>query len=330
MRVLKSLAWVAFALAVTAAAIHLSARYELFDRFTTLFLSLQAWLPLTFHLDQFLVVLVVISALLACLTILGCMATITGVVFLRDRRVVKAVATRSEFNRVKEHHQRCYEQLLAISEGFAKQLDKRMLVQRIMETASQMTSVSQANSVVSLWQLQFETDTIRFEQGLYCDETLFARTEFQLTEQPFAHVMSAKAPRMFTLQEGEASFIKRGRLAGLNATSQVILQPLIIEQTVLGVLVLLCHPDALKRLEEQRAFYQAVWGELTLALAIGMQGAMAILDRLTGTHNREYFMKRLVQELERAKAGRLRWARRSTEPRSPSASFGIPQHASCS
>jgi hypothetical protein len=52
--------------------------------------------------------------------------------------------------------------------------------------------------------------------------------------------------------------------------------------------------------EEKKPFYELVWSQLTLALAIAVQGEVAILDRLTGVHNREYFMKRLVQEVERS------------------------------
>jgi len=86
----------------------------------------------------------------------------------------------------------------------------------------------------------------------------------------------------------------------MGAATALMLIPLVIEHAVLGVLVLFCHPDVLKSYEERKAFYNAIWGELTLALAIAIQGELAIVDRLTGVHHREYFMKRLVQEIERA------------------------------
>ena len=76
--------------------------------------------------------------------------------------------------------------------------------------------------------------------------------------------------------------------------------PVIIEDSVLGILIMFCHPDVLKSYEEQRPFYNAMWGALGLALSIAVQGELAILDRLTGVHNREYFMKRLIQEIERS------------------------------
>ena len=304
MNFLKGLLWFLFAIAVIAVAMYVTGNYELADRLTGFFLIVQPFLPLTLNFDQFLVVVTVASLLVSALAISGSAGL---VVFLASRlsvaqqkQIGQAAAARRELDHVTTQHQRQYEQLRLLSQTLTKRLDKRMLVQAIVEAASHLASVSKANGVVSLWLLRFETDTLRFEMGLYCDETLFAQTEFQPTEQPFARVISTQKSWIMSEWDPSLKFVKPESLAHLGAATAMIAVPLIIENAVLGTLVLFCHPDVIKGYEAQRPYYEAMWGELTLALAVAIQGELTILDRLTGTHNREYFMKRLVQEMERA------------------------------
>ncbi len=98
---------------------------------------------------------------------------------------------------------------------------------------------------------------------------------------------------------GRALF-KPDKAVQLGAATALMIVPMVIEGSVLGFLAIACHPDVVKSYEQQRLYYESFWGELMLALAIAIQGEVAILDRLTGVHNREYFMKRLIQEMERA------------------------------
>ena len=304
MRFLKGLFWLLVAVALVTVAVYLTGSYELSDRMTALFLAVQPWLPLTLTFEQFLVVLAVTSVLLVLLIVGGYTIAVMWFSIRHQRRLAEVVAARRETDRIKEQHHRQYEQLLSLGHALSKQLDRRVLIQNIIEAASRMSSVAQANSVVSLWMLHFETDTFRFERGFYCDETLFTKTEFQPNEPPFSRVVSTQQPWLSSPtskpDEEEAAVVKREKRSQLGAATSMMLIPLVIENSVLGALMLLCHPDVVKGYEEQRAFHHAVWAELTLALAIAIQGEVAILDRLTGVHNREYFMKRLIQEIERA------------------------------
>ena len=181
-----------------------------------------------------------------------------------------------------------------------EQLDKRVIVKTLVQAASQVASVEQANTAVSLWLLNLETDTLRFEMGLYCDETFFTQTECQLTDLPFARAIQTRKPVTFPTWQEAGTFIKGEKAAQLRAATSMMVVPLLIENTVMGAFVLLCHPDSLTRYEAEPAFYDAFWSELTLGLTIAVQGELAILDRLTGVHHREYFMKRLIQEIDRA------------------------------
>ena len=304
MRILRGLFWLLVAVAVATIAVYLTSSYELPDRLTALFLTVQPWLPLTLNFEQFLVVLTVASVLLVLLIIGG--YALVGLWFSirHQRKLAEAVAAKRETEHIKDQHRRQYEQLLSLGQALSKQLDKRVIVQNIIEAASRISSVAQANSVVSLWLLNFETDTFRFERGFYCDESLFAKTEFQPNEPPFSRVVSTQQPWVSSAEpakpDQEIAVVKREKISQLGAANALMLVPFVIENSVLGVLMLLCHPDVVNSYAEQQAFYSAVWAELTLALAIAIQGEVAILDRLTGVHNREYFMKRLIQEIERA------------------------------
>ena len=300
MRFLKGLFWVLLAVAVVAVAVYLTGRLTLSDRLTNLYLLVQAWLPLTLDFNQFLVVLTVASVIVVFLILLGCAGLVVSLSADRQKQVDATLAAQRETDRLKEHHLRQYGHLLTIAETLAKQLDKRVLVQGIIWAASRMTSVPQASTAVSLWLVQFETDTIRFERGFYCDETMFSQTEFQPTEPPFSRLIATQQPWVAETGVEGLAFVRREKLQQLGAATGAMIVPLIIENSVLGYLLLLCHPDVLTGYEEQRAFYGALWGELSLELAIAVQGEVAILDRLTGAHNREYFMKRLIQEVERA------------------------------
>ncbi len=304
MSFLKGLLWFLFAIALIMVAMYVTGNYEWADRLTTLFLDLQPYLPISLDVDQFLVVVTVASLLISALVIGGCAALAmflsARLSLLKQQQLGQAAAAKRAMGHVTEQHQRQYDQLITLAQGLTKRLDKRVLVQGIVDAASRLAGVSQANSVVSLWLLRFETDTMMFEMGRYCDETLFVKNEFQLTEQPFARVISMQKSWIAPSVDQGLSFIKRDKATHLGGATAMLAVPLLVEQAVLGVLIVFCHPDVVKSYEGQRAYYDAVWAELSLGLAIAVQGELAILDRLTGAHNREYFMKRLVQEVERS------------------------------
>ena len=304
MRFLKGLLWVLFAIAIIAVAMYVTGNFDLAERLASLFLAIQPLFPISFNFDQFLVFATVTGLLVSVVVVSGSAALIAffgaRLSVAHQKQAGQAAAARREIEHVTSQHQRQYEQLLTLEQTLTKRLDKRVLVQGIVEAASRITSVSQANSLVSLWLLRFETDTLCFEMGLYCDETLFTQTEFQPTEQPFARVITSQKPWVGTPSAGGMAFIKPEQASKLSTASGLLVIPLIVENSVLGVLAICCHPDVLKSYEERKPYYDAMWGALALALAVAIQGELAILDRLTGTHNREYFMKRFVQEVERS------------------------------
>ena len=302
MSFLRGLLWVLCGIALIAVAMYVTGNFELAERLTGFFLTIQPWLPLALDFDQFLVVLTVVSLLVVAIVVSGATALL---VFLaarlfvaRQKQLGQAAAAKREIDHVKDHHQRQYGQLLSLSEQLlqTEKLDKRDIVKAVNEATSRATS----NSIVSCWLRHIETDTIRFEMGHYCDETWFTKTTFQSTEPPFARVISTRTPLVLSGWKDDLAFVRRDKFPQPEASSGAMFIPLLVENRIDGILLVFCHPDVLKSYEVQTPFYNALWGELALAVAIALQGEITIFDRLTGVHNREYFMNRLRQEIERA------------------------------
>lgn len=304
MSFLRGLLWFLFAIALIAVAMYVTGNYEVAERFTSVFLAVEQWLPISLNPDQFLVLLTVLSLVVAAIVISVSAAVLVvlggRLTVAHQKQLGQAAAAKREITHVKEETHRHYEQLRALGAELTKRLDKRVLVQGIIEAASRLTSVAQANSLVSCWLLNFETDTFQFEKGIYCDETMFTQATFLPTDAPFARILSTQKPLTLPVWNEGLTLVKPDKAAQLGASTAVVVVPLLVEDSVLGVLMVFCHPDVLKSFEARKPFYEALWSELGLALAIAIQGEVAILDRLTGVHNREYFMKRLIQEIERA------------------------------
>jgi len=290
--------------AVGITALALTSNTNVTDRLNDLFWAIQVELPFAFRFDQVLVALTAVSLLFALLIIVGCAAVLAVVT---SRRVVASqqtmsqlAAAKQEIDHVKEQYHHQYDQLVSVGKTLSKRLDKRVLIQGLLEAASRVTSSAIANSVASLWLLHPETDTFRFETGLYCDETLFTKAEFPPTEEPFARALSSEQPYVLPPGEQNLGFTKPEKAARLGSATGLIVVPFVIEGRVLAVLALFCHPDILKSYEEQRPFYNVIWTELMFTATLAIQGAVTILDRLTGVHTREYVMTRLIQEIDRA------------------------------
>ncbi|MBI4343648.1 MAG: GGDEF domain-containing protein [Candidatus Omnitrophica bacterium] len=304
MGVLKGLLWFLFATGVIAIAMYLTGNYELADRLTALFVAWQPYLPLKLDFDLFLVVTTVLSLLLGGVALGGCafmLAFMTSRLTVAQRQqLAQAAASQQEITHIKEQQQRQHQQLITFAQSFTKRLDKRVLVQGIVEAACRVTSSAQANSIVSLWLLQFGTDIMHFEHGLYCEQSLFTQADYPATDALFARVIQSQQPSLLPQWSDGVAVVQPEKAPTLRATSGGMLVPLVVEGAVLGVLVIFCHPDVLKSYTEQKMYFNAIWQELSLALAVAVQGELAIFDRLTGAHNREYFMKRLIQEIDRA------------------------------
>lgn len=306
MSFLKGLLWFLFGIVLIAIAMYVTGNYALADYLTSVFLAWQPYLPLELDFDQFLVAMAVLSLLIVLLAVAGSAGMLLymgGRLALAKRRQAgqQSAALRADLH-LQEQHQRDYEELLAVSTTLTKELDKATVVQRLVEAASRMTSTPQTNSAASLWLLDVETDTLRFEVGRYCDATHFTQTEYQhpAEKSPFSRVIDARTPWLLPSWEDQLEFVRKDKLAALGSATGAMMIPFFTEDRFSGALLVFCHPDVLKSYDERRAFYEAAWGELAIGLAVAVRGETAILDRLTGALNREYFMRRLIEEIDRS------------------------------
>jgi len=309
MRFLRSLLLFAIVGGLLVGAAYITIQYEIVDRLVGTFLQWQSYLPLSVDFDQFLVTLVVASVFCIVASLLCSSFILTGlgarIVIARQKYLAQTAQTKRAAANMTIDFERNYERIITLKQMLTKRLDKRVLVQAITQSASRLTNVSQANSAVSLWLLNFETDMMNYEMGFHCDESMFTSKEFPLTEHLFAKVIKSRETFCIDSKGQEIVIIKPDKLSQLGAANSLIVVPLVVEESVLGVLVIFCHPDVLKEYERNKLFYEMFWGELALGLAIAIQGELAIIDRLTGVHNRGYFIKRLIEEVERANRFRL-------------------------
>ena len=288
----------------------LTGHHALVDWLTTFFLNLLTRLPIRLSIEQFLIVAASVSVVGMAIVIAVCgilLAAMGTRVSMRRPEKPKAPADNAELNRLKEElaqvderHQGEFHQLLQLESILTERLDRRFLIQSIIEAARRVTSTRQADSAVSLWLLNFGNDTFDFETGIYCDQTMFTKSSFQLTEKPFAQAVDSKQIVCFPTVDQELNLADPAKVARLGSANSMMVIPLVIENAVLGVLLAFCHPDTLKAYEERRPFFDVTWNQLTLALAVAVQGELATADRLTGVHNRDYFLKRLHEEIDRS------------------------------
>src|SRR3989338_5264891 len=76
MSFLRGLLWFLLAILLIVVATYITGNYEVTDRLTGVFLTLQQWLPVTLNFEQFLVIFTVVSLLLVGLFVSGCVAAL--------------------------------------------------------------------------------------------------------------------------------------------------------------------------------------------------------------------------------------------------------------
>jgi diguanylate cyclase (GGDEF)-like protein len=305
MRFFRRLLGLLLVIVLGAAVLALAGNEALVDRLTTWVMTVQLDLPHRLSRDRFLILLSTVSLLAAILIFTTAAAVITRLSLRHQKKLGATAAAALEVAHIKAQHWQQYEELLSLGQLLTKRLDKQAIVQTIVEAAGRVTSLSHTPSLVSCWLLNLETETLRFQRGIACDEAFFTQAEYQPTELPFSQVIASQQVSVIPDWRQGLGILRAECHQQAGPATGALVVPLVIEDSVLGILVILCHPELLKRYEDQQPFFGAVWGELALALAIAIQGEMAILDRLTGVHNREYFMKRLVQEIERSNRYKL-------------------------
>ncbi|MBI2885461.1 MAG: GGDEF domain-containing protein, partial [Candidatus Omnitrophica bacterium] len=305
----RILFWGIMLAVVFGAASFLAVRFQALQEFLTLFLAMNPVLPTWLSFEQFLVVVSLAGVLIAVVAVAvsagGWLWMRSGLTLAQYRESAQARAIHKAMEHLRSGVQQEYDKLIRLGETLTQRLEKRALLQHLVQAASQITSLPNADSAVALWAMDLETDQMRFELGLRCDESCFTRQQFALDEPPFPKLFSSQQVMRFPTWEEGFPFVKPEKLSGLGQAKALLLVPLVIEKTVLGCLVVFCHPDILAGYQQREGFFRAAWGQCALALAIAIQGDLAIRDRLTGLVNQTYFLKRLEQEIDRSNRYRV-------------------------
>ncbi len=297
MRRTRVLALAVIMVGALTAALMTNDSYGLGDVLMGVLVNFQTRLPATITLEQLLIA-VATASLIILTVVLGAAGLLLSVA--RTRYTAARLRVQGETERLEAQQRVQLEQLMRLGVLFSERLEKRFLMQSVVEAASRLTSVAQVDSAVSLWRLNFANDVFEFEQGKYCDQTTFIKPAFQLDEAPFSKVLQTKQPVCYASLDEQPNFINAKKTARWGSATAVIAVPLLIEGAVLNVVVIFCHPDMLTRYRDAKGFYDVAWKQLTLAMGIAMQEELAIMDRQTGLYNRDYFLKRLMQEVDRA------------------------------
>ena len=233
MSFLRGLLWFLFAIVLVTVAMYLTSNFALAEYLTGFFLTLQPYLPAELSFDQFLVVTAVASLFIVFLVLTGSTAMLVWMggrlSLARQQQSGQVSASQRELTHLREERKRQFEQLLGLSQALTKKLDKRVLVQAIVEAASRMTSVSQANSAVGLWLVNFGTDVMKFEIGRYCEASVFTKDEYVMSEEPFATVIQKQDTLLIPAWAHGLPLVKPEKAAGLGATASAIAVPLVVE-----------------------------------------------------------------------------------------------------
>ncbi len=229
------------------------------------------------------------------------MALNSRLIAVRQQQINLSAAAQHALNESEDQLKKQLEQLHSMSNNFLKHAEKSEVIRAIADEVKRLTHDTSRNSAVALWLLNLEKDTLFFEKGVSCDQNIFARLECQPTEQPFARALQTFQPWFVPAQENTLTLINEDALKKSGLEQNILIVPLVAEERTLGVLFVFCSEEFVQRYQKEREFYDVVWSQISLALAVALQGEAAILDRLTGVHTRHYFMNRLSAEMDRAR-----------------------------
>ena len=292
------------AAAAIAAGWALALHYPINDWLLNLYEQLTSSVSTSFSFNTFLLAVVAACGLVVLLVTSACAwvcSWMGGVLAISKlRRSAAGTAAKAAYEHYRDQVRHEYERITTVSRQLAQRLDKQMILQNLLLSACQVTSVPRVDSAAGLWLLDFEVDQMRFARGIRCDESYFSKHEFLAAEAPVMQLLASQKVMRGQKWQDVFPFLIPEKSALFGEAQSVLVIPFIIEQTVLGFLVVFCHPDFLRVYDEQQQFLGAVWAQLTLALAAAVQEELAILDRLTGVANHAYFMKRLNQEIDRS------------------------------
>ncbi len=186
-----------------------------------------------------------------------------------------------------------------LSKNLTASLEKQTLIRNILNSAIKISQFS-AGFILTH---DYHFNRFRYETALNIDRTMFTKLEFQLDEPIIREIMRTKEINWVedVNKNGYDCFAQSDKIPGLGKIHSLVLIPLVVEEEVLGILGLYGTKKNYITLKQNQLLSSILKNQASLALGSAIQSELAIIDRLTGLSNHEYFMTRLREEIERSR-----------------------------
>ncbi len=186
-----------------------------------------------------------------------------------------------------------------LSKDLNSSLEKTGLVRSILNSAVKTSQFSAAFLLLHSYQI----NSFIYEAGLKVDRTMFKKIEYKFEEPIIKEILRDKdniwlediANPKFNF------FLRPDKIPLLEGATSFLLIPLVVGDDFLGLLGLYGPRDKFKQFQQHPILSSILKSQASLALGSAIQSELAILDRLTGLLNHEYFMMRLAEEIERSR-----------------------------
>ena len=186
-----------------------------------------------------------------------------------------------------------------LAKNLRSSLQKNSLIRVILSAALKTSKFSAGFLLLHNYQL----NRMVYEAGAKIDRTMFKKAEYAFDEPPIKKIVRDKEI-VWLADIGKKEFnyfLRPEKIPVLEKNHSLILIPLVVEQELLGILGLYGRRGEFIRLKLNPSLSSILKDQVSLALGSAIQSELAILDRLTGLLNHEYFMKRLNEEIERSR-----------------------------
>lgn len=188
-----------------------------------------------------------------------------------------------------------------IGESLSSVLSKDKLLRIILEIFIETARTEKESSLGFLLLYHYENDEFVYETGYGIDKTMFTRLNFKSAEEIIAQMIKTEQPLAIDDIRDKIPFFKPEKFNVLGNNISFFAIPLFVEENVMGIVNLFCPLSIYNILKNNPLFLSVVTKEASIALGSAVQFELAILDRLTRLYNREYFQRRIKEEIERAR-----------------------------
>ena len=208
-----------------------------------------------------------------------------------------------EIQRIEKSQQKHFELLREFGKSLSSALNKDDLMRLIIRNFTKFTASAGGESQAFLLSHELGTEEFVYELGNNFDSTTLTSVRFNMNDDLLNSVVKSK--KIYTYMSdifgGDSHisyFLKDDKSTYLSQLSSLALIPLILEDTVWGIIVIFCHEEAAARIKNDEDFFLLLVAQASIALGSAIHRGLASVDRLTQLYNRAFLQKRLLEEIE--------------------------------